>query len=235
MLIDILLALALPASANLLEAARLSVVPAVGPAIPVRVLALDKPMDFTSVELKGRLLLRGRREVVLADSRGGSFALTEGPVTLRYGKPTVTSFLTRERSVSLSGERGTAVFPARSSDFDGFGSFATVATDEQPVVLQGLRKRAVLRESTREAYHSCTYAGYCLRTAIGTDGQLSTGYGFSSTCSGTRKVLELVRYVRTDVSVELRLRGTAEAGAVVVGEPSFKEETSVAKDLSSCG
>lgn len=231
-----LLACGTASAQGLLEAARAgAAAPPIAGAVAVRTFASkDVPMDFTSSELKGTLVMGAGRAVELTAADGSRMVLRDGPVTLKYGKPSAWAFVTRDRSVSLASAQGTAAFPARTSHFDGFGAFSTEETPEQPVVLKGSQRRTVLKEWERDARHSCTYAGHCNRSALNHKGEMSYGYGYSSTCTGTREVVERVRSVRTDFTVRLVSRGTDEAVGVVTGEPKVTEEAETARVTGSC-
>ncbi|TPW21903.1 MAG: hypothetical protein FD126_217 [Elusimicrobia bacterium] len=219
-----------------LEAARAgAAAPPIEGAVAVRTFShQDVPIDFTSSDLAGLLILGAGRSVELTASDGSKMALKSGPVTLKYGKPTAWSFLTRDRSVSLRVAQGTAAFPARNSAFEGFGNFVTEASEDQPITLKGTQNRIVLKEIERRASQSCNFAGFCNRSAMNSKGEMSYGYGYSSTCTGTEPILERVRDIRTDIRIELLLRGSDEIAGTIVGDPKFNVERRTLKVTGSC-
>jgi hypothetical protein len=193
------------------------------------------PKDFTSESVKGVLRLVPGADAKLAGDDGASMALKDGEVTLKYGKPSVSAFFTRERTVAFAQGGAMAVFAAKSSQYRGFGDFSTLPTEDQPAVLKGSSVRDIVRRRLEEVRHSCTYAGYCFGTYLDTDGNLTSGYRFSAFCSGSRRAVDEVRTIRTDVAIKMLSRSSGEVLGEITTAPAYHEESSVVEYLGPCG
>ncbi len=203
----------------------------------VREAAPGAPMRLGSKTFQGTLRLAGERVIELL-STDGLMQLREGPVTLMYGSPSLRSLFNGDRSVAVIQDGRTAFLPARSADFQSFGSFTTLDDASQPYRLRGVEAVAQLGREEREARRSCTYAGYCMGCAgrIGFDGEMKMdcGLGLHVNCSGSHHVRERVTRFSTTLTVEIISRETGRRAGAVVGTPTSSESVETIKILGGC-
>jgi len=182
--------------------------------------------------LSGTLALVGKGSYFLISTDGQSIKIDKTiPATFAIdSKPLVLA-----ETFTLTADGKQFEFKIEKEDFSGkYNLFSQAGKSGQPVNLTTFSNMKLVKTYQEMGVSGCTYTGYCYGTHMGTDGKLTTSYGFQPNCSGTEDALWDVKIYRQQYTALLTPNAAGEAVAKFRATGPEKTTRTFIKSLSDC-